>query len=447
MVHVAKARRQKWDKKAEKHILIGYPDDIKGYRIYNPRTKCITTSREVIIMEEDKHPDITIPIIENERKENSCSVGDIEDKETSTLENVTGADETIITDETLGLSDKDYIPSDYEDASDLPARPKSTRIRKKTERYIMTNMCVSEEFDNADGLSIEEALQGDEKDQWLLAVKEELQCFKDNDAWELVNRPTHGETIVKCKWVLKKKCDSENNVRYRARLVAKGCSQKYGVDYSETFSPVVRHTTLRLLFALSVQLNLEVTHLDVKTAFLNGELAETIYMQKPVGYACSDNSKVLKLKKAIYGLKQASRAWHKKVDSCMLVDGYIKSKIEPCLYIKIVGNSRTIVALYVDDMFVFSNNRAENKHLKNMLSKKFPVKRLGIIKECLGMSVSFNKEKGTVTLNQKKYIDKLLSKFCMTDCKQVNTPMEVNLKCKKETTCSSQILISSLSEA
>ncbi|CAF4944212.1 unnamed protein product [Pieris macdunnoughi] len=156
MVHVAKARRQKWDKKAEKHILVGYPDGIKGYRIYNPRTKCITTSREVIVMEKDKHPDITIPVIESERKENSCSVGDIEDKEVSTLENVTSADETTITDETLGLLDEDYISSDYEDASDLPARPKSTRIKKNPEKYKVTNMCVPEEFDDANVLSIEE---------------------------------------------------------------------------------------------------------------------------------------------------------------------------------------------------------------------------------------------------------------------------------------------------
>ncbi|CAG9585923.1 unnamed protein product [Danaus chrysippus] len=129
-------------------------------------------------MEEDQHPDITIPVIDSERKENSCSVEDIDiSVETSTLENVTGADETTITDETLGLSDEDYIPSDYKDASDLLARPKSTKLKKKPERYIVTNMCVPEEFDDPNGLSIEEALQGEEKDQWLSAVKEELQWF------------------------------------------------------------------------------------------------------------------------------------------------------------------------------------------------------------------------------------------------------------------------------
>lgn len=124
--------------------------------------------------------------------------------------------------------------------------------------------------------------------------------------------------------------------------MVKVCSQKYGVDYNETFSLVVRQTTLRLLFALSAQLNLDVTHLDVKTAFLN--LSETIYMQKHLSYVCSNNKKILKLKKAVYGLKQASRAWNKKVDSCMIADGYVKSKIEPCLYTrtKCQGRSKTI---------------------------------------------------------------------------------------------------------
>lgn len=107
------------------------------------------------------------------------------------------------------------------------------------------------------------------------AMKEELQCFKENDAWELSDAPKDGR-LVQCNWVLHKKYDSKNKVRFRARLVAKGFSQVEGVDFTETFSPVVRHTTLRLLFALSVQLDLDLTHLDVTTAFLNGTLEETI---------------------------------------------------------------------------------------------------------------------------------------------------------------------------
>lgn len=247
------------------------------------------------------------------------------------------------------------------------------------------------------------------------------------------------KTIVQCRWVLRKKCDSENNVRYRARLVA-SFSQKYGVDYTETFSPVVRHTTLQLLFSLSVLLELHVTHLNVKTAFLNGDLEETIYMQKPDYYDVAGSSnKILKLNKAIYGLKQASRAWNKKVDSCLLKIGYCKSKLEPCMYIKNVDNFKTIVTVYVDDFFIFSNCKRETEKLKNVLSNQFQIKDLGQVKQCLGMNVNFDKLNKSVTLSQENYINTLLRKFNMTDCKAVDTPMESKLSVKDKQNINNQV--------
>lgn len=436
MKHIPKEKRHKWDKKSEQTILVGYPEDIKGYRLYNPSTRAIVTSRDVIFIKEKlPHQESMIDVQEiddkpAENRPHPSSVGELSDQ--SMEDSFNSIDSTNSMDET-------YVPDEQVSEEELQSYTRETilpqRQRRKPDRYGL--MCT-EECNKylSDELTYEEALRGPEKEQWELAVQEELNSFKDNNAWDVVDIPASGN-IVKCKWVLKKKCDGENNIRYRARLVAKGCSQKYGIDYSETFSPVVRHTTLRLLFALSVQLNLNVTHLDVKTAFLNSDLSETIYMQKPLGYVCPNN-KVLKLNKAIYGLKQASRAWHMKVDSCMLASGYTKSKIEPCLYIKCIGGSKTIVTLYVDDFFVFSNDKTETDYLKSVLSKYFVLKDLGIVKECLGMSVVFDKQNSTVTLSQEKYIDKLLSKFNMVDSKTVNTPMEVNLKCKKENNCSNE---------
>ncbi|KAA5550856.1 hypothetical protein F3G54_33345, partial [Pseudomonas aeruginosa] len=135
-------------------------------------------------------------------------------------------------------------------------------------------------------------------------------------------RPS-GENIVACKWVYKKKLNSDNSVRYRARLVAKGFSQRQGIDFKETFSPVLKYSTLKLLFAITVNLNLSITHLDVTTAFLNGHLDETVFMQLPQSFECKPNAdKVLKLKKAIYGLKQSARAWYKRVDDYLQELGY-----------------------------------------------------------------------------------------------------------------------------
>lgn len=307
----------------------------------------------------------------------------------------------------------------------------SPRRRQQPDRYGFVSACTEDDDVFTGEMSLQEALEGPEKTQWLAAVQDELQSFEKNSAWELVDVPKDG-TIVQCKWVLRKKYDSANNVRYRARLVAKGFTQKYGVDYTETFSPVVRHTTLRLLFALSVKLGLEVSHLDVKTAFLNGDLEETIYMKMPDCYNSGTSvCNVLKLKKAIYGLKQASRAWNKKVDNCLISDGYKRSKIEPCMYIKEINKCKTIVTVYVDDFFIFSNDKIETKNLKQILSNKFSIKDLGEVKVCLGMDITFNKDKGYVTLSQETYIDQLLNKFHLSDCKTVETPMEVKLNINK----------------
>lgn len=209
-----------------------------------------------------------------------------------------------------------------------------------------------------------EALEGPEKEQWKRAIAEELQSFKDSEAWELVDNP--GDvTIVKCRWVLNKKYDVDNNVRYRARLVAKGFTQKPGVDYQETFSPVIRHSTLRLLFALSVQYGMDVTHLDITTAFLNGNLKENIFMYIPEGLIVKGSNKVFKLKKAIYGLKQSSLAWYEKVEETLCNLGYCKSKLEPCVFIKNHNNNsiKIIVGIYVDDFIIFSNNKSESDSL------------------------------------------------------------------------------------
>ena len=332
MTHVPKEKRLKWDKKSQKCILVGYAEEVKGYRVYNLKTQSVTTSRDVIIIENESHQDDVIAVEEKKSMDSdaedicSDSVGDNSQSNYPRI----SAKESGSNDETAVISENEHSGSSA--GADTFIRKLPARQRQKPERYGYSNMCTESGNIDVSEISLKEALQGPEKEQWSQAVKEELQCFDDNEAWELADAPDSG-TIVKCKWVLKKKCDGENNVRYRARLVAKGYNQKCGIDYTETFSPVVRHTTLRLLFALSVQLNLDTAHLDVKTAFLNGDLEETVYMQKPDCFVCSSNkkNKVLKLKKAIYGLKQSSRAWHKKVDDCLLANCYKKSKLEPCL--------------------------------------------------------------------------------------------------------------------
>ena len=201
MVHVAKEKRQKWVKKSEKYILIGYPENIKGYRIYNPRTKFVTTSRDIIIIEDKKESETVISINEN-KEEKEDDLNKIEGSPVSVGENIEEDKYDTLTED----SSEEYIRSDYEDACEEPgkifAKSKSKRTIKKPERYGFTNMCIDANVCD-DGLSLEEALQGPEREHWLKAVKDELQCFESNSAWEFVDTPKDG-TIVKCKWVFKK---------------------------------------------------------------------------------------------------------------------------------------------------------------------------------------------------------------------------------------------------
>lgn len=437
MVHVAKEKRHKWDKKSRECILLGYPENVKGYRVFDLETRSIFISRDVIIMEKINGSDCVIEVQEktdsngNQKEElemSHDSVGDEYEDQSSTLIDSSGDQFTSSQFETADTSENTSTP--------IKIRPQ--RERRPPERYGITNICIADKVDDASGLSLEEALQGLEKAHWKQAMTDELKSFEENEAWELVSVPDKA-SIVKCKWVLKKKYDSENNVRYRARLVAKGFTQKLGVDYEETFSPVVRHTTLRLLFALAVRLGLDISHLDVTTAFLNGFLEETIYMQIPEGFIGGNtDGKVLKLKRAIYGLKQSSRAWYRRVDDCLVQSGYIRSKLEPCLYVNSSNGLKTIIALYVDDFFLFSNDEQETKRIKQVLSSQFKLKDLGQVKQCLGMNVNIDKQNNVITLDQESYIDQLLHKFNMTESKVAETPMEEKLNLEKASDCKSE---------
>lgn len=442
MVHVPKEKRLKWDKKAEKQILVGYGDGVKGYRVYNFEKNSVMTSRDVIIIEDFR--DETNIIIKGEEKSSGDPASDIKEISSEDSVSVRSSDEEFFS-EIEEHSDSVVDQSDDEFTMEVPVteEPRKSERRPKPkvfEDYVTYLSSGGSDNLKGDPVTVQEALSRPDGEKWREAIKEELHSFEVNDAWELVDVPKNG-TIVQCKWVFKRKFDHENNVKYRARLVAKGFSQKPGIDYFETFSPVVRFSTLRLLFALSIKLGLEITHLDVATAFLNGFLKEKVFMMLPDGFKTSENTKnkVLKMNRAIYGLKQASRAWYERIDLFLCNLGYHKSELEPCLFTKSDGNSITIIALYVDDFFVFSNDSVETEDLKTKLGTNFKIKDLGRVRQCLGMRVNVDKENNIITLDQEQYINQVLTRFNMLDCKPVNCPMESNLKLEKGEVCDMKI--------
>lgn len=439
MVHIPKQRRLKWDRKSKQLILVGYAENVKGYRVYDPSTNSVTTSRDIIIMEATNDPEmVQIPIEckataeENEYEEESYISEEDGEEDRKDETYVPKIEASSVSDSSESFFD---TTSDSEitivDLNQQQSRPK--RVIRPPDRYGYNNLCIAECEDcNDKEITLAEALNGPENEFWRAAMKEELDSFEENEAWELVDHP-QDSSVIQCKWVFKKKYDSVNNVRYRARLVAKGFSQTPGVDFHETFSPVLRYSTLRLLFALAAKLNLDISHLDVTTAFLNGFLTETVYMKKPIMFERNNNNgndkKVLKLKRAIYGLKQSSRAWYQRVNDYLIHLGYKKSDYEPCLFTKFKDNVKIIIALFVDDFFVFSNCTKATEQLVQELSNKFKIKNLGQVKQCLGVRVRVTENE--ITLDQEQYVENLLKRFNMSHCKTAETPMEINLRLEK----------------
>lgn len=259
------------------------------------------------------------------------------------------------------------------------------------------------------------------------ALQSEYDSLMSNETWTLVDRPKNRK-IVRCKWVFKiKKNENGVNVRYKARLVAKGFTQTYGIDYDETFAPVARLSTVRILLAFAAQWNISMDQMDVETAFLNGDLNEEIFMEQPEGFNKECNKgKVCQLKKALYGLKQAPRQWNLKLNEAMMQLDMKRSEHDHCLYYKVKATSILVVAIFVDDFCILSNNADMKENFKKDIKRFFKVKDLGNLKHFLGMRII--KEENQITIDQEEYIRKVLDNFAMTDSKPASTPADPNMK-------------------
>ena len=249
-----------------------------------------------------------------------------------------------------------------------------------------------------------------------------MKSMKFNDVWDLVELP-EGVKPIGCKWIFKTKRDSKGNVeRYKARLVAKGYSQREGIDYKETFSPVSSKDSFRIIMALVAHFDLELHQMDVKTAFLNGDIDKTIYMTQPENFEIGDSkSMVCKLKKSIYGVKQASRLWNRKFHQTIVSFGFESNVVEKCIYHKFSGSKFIILVLYVDDILLACNDIGLLHETKRFLSNHFEMKDLGDASFVLGIQIHRDRSRGILGLSQKSYIEKVLAKFGMKDCAQIST--------------------------
>ncbi|KAI3784527.1 hypothetical protein L1987_43626 [Smallanthus sonchifolius] len=245
-----------------------------------------------------------------------------------------------------------------------------------------------------DPTSYHEAINIDQSSKWNKSMIDELDSMKKNDVWDLVELP-NGAKPVGCKWVFKTKLDPNGNIeRYKARLVAKGFTQKEGIDYQETFSPVSRKHSLRIVMALVAHFDLDLHQMDIKTTFLNIDLNEDVFMRQPEGFKPEGQEQlVCKLKKSIYRLKQASRQWYLKFDEVMKKQGFIKNQVDQCTYLKISGSNFTILVLYVDDILLASNSLDMLYESKRLLSHNFDMKDLGEATYVIGIKIHRDRSK------------------------------------------------------
>ena len=275
-----------------------------------------------------------------------------------------------------------------------------------------------------------EAVASPEAPLWKEAINSEVESILQNHTWELVDLPP-GNKLIGYKWIFKRKFKTDGSIdKYKARLVAKGYRQNEGLDYFDTYSPVSRITSIRMLIAIASLYSMEIHQMDVKTAFLNGELDEEIYMEQPEGFVVEGKeTKVCKLVKSLYGLKQAPKQWHEKFDHTMLSHGFKINECDKCVYIKQNTNSCVLVCLYVDDMLIMGNSKDVILSTKRLLNSMFDMKDLGLADVILGIQIKRNNE-GYI-LTQSHYVEKILNKYGQINCKPAVTPFDANCKLKK----------------
>lgn len=417
--HVPDENRRKLDDKGVKCIFLGVSEESKAYRLFNPITKKIIISRDVVFDEENSwdwndtgKQQVQVNLDEG-RVENSAQEIETPIESTSPV----------------------AAESPIEVRAQSPHSPRAQRERRRpvwmtdyesgselTDDEAIAHLAL---FSDCDPITYEEAAK---ETKWREAMNAEMNSIEKNDTWELAELPK-GQKSIGVKWVYKTKLRQDGGVdKYKARLVAKGYKQKFGVDYQEVFAPVAKLDTVRLVLCLAAQNSWPVYQLDVKSAFLHGELAEEVYIDQPPGYVKEGHeTQVYRLKKALYGLKQAPRAWYSRIDAYFTKEGFLKCPYEHTLYTKLGGDGRMlIVCLYVDDLIYTGNDSLMFDIFKKSMMEEFEMTDLGLMHYFLGIEVV--QSPSGIFISQKKYVLEILERFKMKDCNSVCTPTEVGLK-------------------
>ncbi|KAK9057134.1 hypothetical protein SSX86_024501 [Deinandra increscens subsp. villosa] len=455
-----KAGRDKFKPRAIPCVFLGYPLGKKAYKLLDLHSKKIFTSRDVIFFE-TVFPSITdssssplFPVFDSSFIDDfplpvhssppPSPYHSIPDPPTS--------------DSSQSHSSSSSIPSSLSSSSSAPSPPSIPPVRHSTRvshppaylhdfvchnassfsdscHHTITNFCFSSSSIPLSDIPVSSQqllysidtfvepksyAEAATHPQWVEAMQKEFDALAANKTWIVVDLPKHKKPIC-CKWVYKVKYKADGSLeRCKARLVVRGDTQKYGLNYLETFSPVVKMTTVRSLIAVATKMGWVMSQLDVNNAFMHGDLDEDIYMKPPQGMHLP-SSQCLKLQKSLYGLKQASRLWYGKLSSALLQLGYKRSSNDHSLFFKTMMGSVVYLAVYVDDIILTGNNQAEIDHVKAFLDSTFKIKDLGFLNYFLGIEVLQHSD--GLILTQRKFAKDLIAEFSPPIPSPVSSPL------------------------
>ncbi|CAM8913556.1 unnamed protein product [Rhodiola kirilowii] len=456
------AGRKKFDPRAEACIFVGYPHGQKGYKLFSLKHHHYLVSRDVIF-HENKFPFsgkfqplpgiLAVPLSQSQTSDlfSEPVIVPITSSDVPEAPSVAHATPLDFPENSESQPEETYIPT-ITDQSLLQVDPpvrRSTRVSKPSVRlkdYICDSTTVKhhiEHFVNyshcssqhqnyiLQAYSIPEPTsfaQASKDPLWKIAMEKELDALKSNNTWNLVPLP-HGKNPVGSKWIFRIKRHFNGTIeRYKARLVAKGFTQEEGLDYNETFAPVVKMPTVRMVLALAASKEWPLYQLDVDNAFLHGDLQEEVYMTLPPGYFQKEKQMGMfcKLNKSLYGLKQAPRQWFSKFADSLFSYGFIQSPNDHSLFTLIKDNEFIILLVYVDDIVMTGTSIPLISAIKAFIHAEFRIKDLGFLKYFLGIEVA--RSSSGIFINQRKYALDLLTETGLLGCKPNSTPMDIKQK-------------------
>lgn len=433
-----KSPKTKFEPRGAKGIFLGYATEAKGYRIYDLEAEKIVVSRDVVF-DEEKFPAV-------DGLSRKTKIGEAIPRD-GILDSVFihhHGHQGMVKEPQLRANDEVFnLQGEHEEAEEMPPPRKRTRAGRETklpswskDYCFMAQTPEGETMPDAqDPMNIEEVNSSPNKDEWTKGIDEEFQNMFRNKVWEFVKRPEKTK-ILKTKWAFKTKVDDTGKpARYKARLVALGNLQRPGLDYNNTFSPVVKARTVRILTALAVEKGWSIHHVDIKAAYLNAELKEQAYIEIPEGLqeflerngqmdcvpSCDElrnGNWVIRLKKCMYGLHQSGRTWNEKIDAELLAMGLTRCKADPCVYYSTMLG--IIITTYVDDLLFFGEEKRIIQ-MKRKIEGVFEIRDLG--KATLVQSVRISQKTNQIDMDQEMYARSILREFGMENCRDANTPL------------------------